>query len=330
MNMAQSNHKLRLLLIRQALIQKSDENHPLSLSDLIQLCYDHGLSAERKAIYDDLRALRESGLDILLTRQPKTGYFLADAPFETAELRLLIDAVQAASFISVKKTQQLIAKLSSLTNDYAAKKLLRTIAYPKNKASNENIFYTIDALQEAIDGHHPVSFLYFDMTVERQKQYRRSRFRYTLIPYAMIWENQRYYCIGMDQKHRGFSHYRIDKMDQLTLSTEVVEKQPFDCNEYISRIFRMYSGEAESVTLKVNRSLANAIFDQFGQEVLISEVTADSFLVHLTLSIAPPFLSWLFQFGNQIQVISPASLKETLKKTAQEVLQLYASEEKGS
>lgn len=321
--MKQGSQKQRILLIQQALKEHSDQNHPLTTAELVQYCFDHGIQSERKSIYDGLDTLRDFGMDIVYTLHPKRGYFLGNPLFQTAELKLLIDAVQASSFVSAKKSKLLIQKLSSLTSIHEAKRLTRQISYPKNKVMNERIFYTIDSLQQAIECDRPVSFLYFDITVQKQKQYRHHSRRYQLIPYAMVWENQRYYCIGYDQKHRSFSHYRIDKIDNLRILPDPIEKISFDLNEYTSRVFNMYQGKQENIILQVDIALANTIFDQFGQDVLISDVNEENFIIQFPMSIAPTLISWLFQFGQKIKVLSPDLLIEEMKKAASEVLALY-------
>lgn len=321
--MKQTKSKQRLLFVLKELYQNSDEKHPISCGELILRCSEQGFGCDRKAIYNDLQALEESGFDILYTRTPRQGYFLASRLFEAAELRLVRDSLQASRMISPKKKQRLFQKLSALGSKYDAVYLNAPSLPEENKTVNEGLFYTIDLLLKAIDENHPVSFYYYDLDLNRQKVYRRNKARYTLIPYALIWENQRYYCIGMDERHDNFSHWRIDKMDYLLVLDETASKRRFDLSEYSSRVFGMFQGPLENVVLRAERSLLNVIFDQFGQDVLISEVTETHFVVHLLIGVAPPLVSWLFQFEGRIEVLAPASFIETMKKTAQSVLSLY-------
>lgn len=321
--MTQSSNKHRLLLIQQALYQKSSESSPLSSSDLVQICYDAGIKAERKAIYSDIQALQDFGMDILFTRVPKQGWFIASRLFETAELKLLIDAVQASSFVTPSKTKQLTEKLSQLSSPDQAKQLVREIIYPKNKMANEQIFYSVDQIQQAISENKAIQFYYFDINVYRQKKYRKQKQKYSLVPYAMIWDNQRYYCIGYNRKHQNFIHYRIDKMENISLEEESSDKLPFDLQEYASRVFSMFHGENETLSLEVDHTLANVFFDQFGQDILISEVKEETFIVHLPISVSMTLIGWLLQFKDKVMVLSPDSVIDEIKKTAQSVLSLY-------
>ncbi len=315
--------KQRLLIILRSLQNLSHEHHPLSTSDLSQICYDQGIPTERRAIYDDIATLCDLGYDILQVRLPKHGYFLASQHFEQVELKLLMDAIISSSFISKAKTNQLIDKIANLTNIYDRKQLLQRLYYPQNKQQNEQIFYHLDTIQTAIAQKKAISFQYFDMSIKGQKKYRKQAKRYHLIPYTTVWNNQRYYCIGYHQKHHHFINFRIDKMDHIHIEEDAIEIPELELNTYLDSIFNMYQGEKLNVVLQVDLSLANVIFDQFGYSILISEVNDTHFVMQTHISIAPTFISWIFQFSDRIKVLQPQSLIDEVKKTAQAVLSQY-------
>lgn len=321
--MKKNDNRIRLLAVLEILQTYSDEKHPLSSTDILQYLSLQNISAEKKAIIKDIKALEEAGLDILFTHTPKQGYYLASRLFEKVELRLLIDAIQASSFISYAKSKQLIQKLTSLNSQYDAENLNSTII-DNNKSTNEKLFYSINELQNALQEKRAVSFLYFDLDIHKQKIYRKQKRRYTLIPYTTLWNNQRYYCIGYDTKHQSFSHYRIDKMEDIQLENIQLERPVFHLQEYISKhIFDMYQGKQDTVKLRVDLSLLNVIYDQFGQDILIYNIQENTFDIAVSVSISVTFISWLFNFGNKIQVLAPSSLIEQIKKTAHETLSLY-------
>ncbi len=319
------NQRSRILLILKLLQQKSDENHPISMPEIMQHCFDHGIQAERKAIYKDIETLNQLGYEILFTRHKKQGYFCSAPYFQSAELKLLIDAVFASSFLPKKKSKELVHKLTSLTNEFEQQSLLSQCYFPENKVGNERILYNIDTLQQAILQNQAITFQYFDITVNKQKKYRKQAKRYNLIPYATIWENQRYYCIGYYQKYQNFIHYRIDKMENIKLEPNTHEKIIFDLSEYTKHFLGMYSGNKENITLKVDIDLVNEVFDQFGQEVLISEVKDSTFTVNLVLTLSPTLLSWIVQFKDKITVLSPPSLIADIKNLATSLLKNYES-----
>lgn len=321
--MDKSDNRIRLLAVLKILVQYSDENHPLSSVDILQYLSEQNILAEKKAIVKDIKALEAAGLDILYTHSPKQGYYLSSRLFENVELGLLVDAIQSSSFISYQKAEELIQKLTSSNSIYDAENFKSTII-KHNKPTNQKLFYSINELQLALQQKRAISFLYFDFDIYKQKIYRKNSKRYSLIPYTTLWNNQRYYCIGYDIKHQSFAHYRIDKMDDIQLEGIALERPSFNYQEYASNnIFDMYQGKQETVLLRVDHSLLNVIYDQFGQDVLINNIQKDTFDLAVSVSISITFISWLFNFGNKIQVLGPLSLIEQIKKTAQEVLSLY-------
>lgn len=112
--------KLKLLYLADLLRRETDEDHALSMSDILSRLEELGVHAERKSIYDDLRALEDYGMDIIATRGRAGGYQLAHREFELPELKLLVDAVQSSKFLSVKKSRELIRKLEGLASRWEA------------------------------------------------------------------------------------------------------------------------------------------------------------------------------------------------------------------
>ena len=148
---ARASQKLKLLYIVNILKEQTDEEHPLNASEICEKLEGYGITAERKAIYSDIDALVDFGYDIINTRVPRRGYFLASRDFELPEIYLLSDAVRSADFVSPKKTRELIAKLDAMLSVHQAKKREKGIFInPKQKCNNEEIYYSIDKISDAI------------------------------------------------------------------------------------------------------------------------------------------------------------------------------------
>ena len=109
--MAVQTQKMKLLRIMQILLERTDENHIMSATDLLEALEEYGITAERKSIYSDIETLIFFGLDIVQQRGANSGYYIASREFEMPELKLLVDAVQSSKFITSKKSSELIAKL---------------------------------------------------------------------------------------------------------------------------------------------------------------------------------------------------------------------------
>lgn len=315
----QKYQKLKLLTLLKLLQEYTDRNHELRCDDLIQLLDQQGISAERKSIYTDLNILKEAGIE--LEYRPGRGYALIRRDFELAELKVLSDAVRASAFLTLSQTHRILDKLGAQCSCHERPLILEPEKTRPPRIENRSFLNNVDLILDSIRKNVEIEFRYFDITVRKEKQYRRQSRTYQLFPYALIWENQRYYCIAYSFHHQGFSHYRVDKMDQIRLKETPHTRLPFDLDAYSAKVFNMYSTAQENMTLRFNLSLANTVFDQFGTEVMVTRVTENDFDINVTTSTAPTFLGWLFQFGRQVQIIQPESLKAEMKKAALEVLQ---------
>jgi predicted DNA-binding transcriptional regulator YafY len=200
------------------LLEKTDEENTMTISDMIVELERYGITAERKSIYDDIEALRHYGIDIATRKSKTTDYFVASRVFELPELKLLVDAVQCSKFVTYKKSNELIKKIESLASSRQAMSLHRQV-YVANrvKAINENIYYNVDRLHVAIAENKQVSFKYFDYDIKKEKKYRKNGDLYFVSPYALSWDDENYYLITFSEKYNDFTHYRVDRMTNIEI-----------------------------------------------------------------------------------------------------------------
>ena len=267
--------KLKLLYLADLLRRETDEDHALSMSDILSRLEELGVHAERKSIYDDLRALEDYGMDIIATRGRAGGYQLAHREFELPELKLLVDAVQSSKFLSVKKSRELIRKLEGLASRWEAQSLQRQVyAVGRVKSMNESIYYSIDTIHTAISQDRQIAFRYFEWTMEKTVRYRRDGQLYERSPYALVWDDENYYLVAYDHTASppGIRHYRVDKMANLSVLEESrlgkATFDGFDMAQYAKQMFGMFGGAQQDVELRFAARLAGVVLDRFGKEVL--------------------------------------------------------------
>ncbi len=214
-----ANQKLKLLYLMQFLLEKSDENHPLTVQQMIDELACNDIKAERKTLYDDVEALRRFGLDVVAIRGKTTGYYIGSRDFEIPELKLLVDSVQSSKFITEKKTFDLIKKLESLASVYDARLLQRQV-YVRNrvKSMNESVYYNVDEISNAITQNRAVRFRYFDYTVTKERRFRKDGAWYEISPFSLMWDDENYYMLGYDAAAEKLKHYRVDKMTEISVS----------------------------------------------------------------------------------------------------------------
>lgn len=320
-----ANKKLKPLYLAQFLAQQTDEQHPKTMQDMLDHLERCGISAERKSIYDDLELLRAWGMDIQSVKGKHYGYFLGERDFQLPELKLLIDVVQASPFLTPGKSMELIGKLEQLTSRPQAHQLRRQV-YVMNRVRthNERLYYTVDGINAAINENRRISFRYFDWTVDGKKAYRRDGALYTTDPVALCVDRY-YYLVAYDAALGDYRHYRVDRMDALTVLDEPRCRLPenFDLGAYVKARFDMYRGATTTVSLRFSNSLLNAVIDRFGADAHMYADREDFFRLTAPVEVGPTFFGWLFQFGVQAELLGPSDVRKAFADHCRAVLAVY-------
>lgn len=309
------NQKLKLLYIVDILERESDEEHPMSMQALIDRLAEFDIKAERKAIYNDMDCLSEFGYDIIHIGGKNGGYYMGTRRFSMPELKLLVDAVQSSKFITVKKSRELISKLSDMVSRYESGQLNRQVdVFNRVKTMNESIYYNVDHLHRAMNSNHQITFKYFDLDYKKEKVLRHNGKIYRVSPWSLCWDNENYYLISYDDEISEIRHFRVDKMTDIRESKDMRKGKDvfseFDRADYSKQIFGMFSGTPEPITLRCTKSLAHVLFDRFGTDLSVRSVDEEGFEVTVKVVASRPFFSWVFQFGGDITVISPERVKK--------------------
>ena len=323
-----ANQKLKCLYLRQFLLENTDEAHPVTVSQMIDYLARHDIAAERKSIYDDIDGLRSYGLDIEYRKAQDGGYFIANREFQLPELKLLVDAVQSSKFLSLRKSNELIAKLEKLASRHEAQALRRQVYVTHRiKNMNESIYYNVDALHSAIAAGSRITFRYFDWDMNGKKKYRHEGKRYRISPWALLWDDENYYLVGYDAEHAERRHYRVDKMESITQTGEErLGKElfaGFDPAAYSRKVFGMYGGEPQKVTLRFESSMSNIVFDRFGRELILTPDREGGFTVTVEVVPSPQFFAWLTGLGAPVKILSPQPIVQQFCDYLQSILDVY-------
>jgi len=323
------NQKLKLLYILQLLTEKSDEQHPVPVSEIIRYLEMNAVLAERKSIYSDIEALRLYGLDILQQRGVNGGYYIANRDFELPELKLLVDSVQASKFITYKKTLALIRKIEGLSSSYEAR-LLNGQVYVKNriKSMNESIYYNVDEIHLAIARNSKICFKYVEYSIGKERVCRHGGAVYCISPFALTWDDENYYMIGYDGTAGIIKHFRVDKMTEIRVTGDkrdgVELFEDLDLASYCNMHFGMFTGKEEKVTLEFENSLVGAVIDRFGKDIAVIPSDGERFRIQTDVAVSPQFFGWLCAFGKGVCVIAPENVVEQMKRHVDGIAELYA------
>jgi len=321
--------KLKLLYIVKILMQNTDENHYLSMQELLSQLESYGVLAERKSVYSDIHLLQEFGYDID-TRKSKTngGYALLSNEFELAELKLLVDTVQASKFITKNKSKKLIDKLEKFTSKFQAKELNRQV-YVSNriKTENENIYYNVDCINQGIQHNKKIQFAYYVWNVASKMEMRKNGELYVVSPWALTFQEENYYLIAYDETNQMIKHYRVDKMKEISTTNEARigndEYKRFDLVSYCKKTFGMYGGTEETVTLKMPNAYVGVILDRFGKDVSIRELNNNEFTVRFLVNVSPLFYGWISGLGVNAFIISPEWVRKDYVEYLEEIRKQY-------
>ena len=321
--------KLKLLYITQYLMEKTDENHIATTTELIDYLASNGITAERKSIYTDIELLIDYGLDIVKVKGRPAGYQLVSRQFELAELKLLVDAVQASKFITSKKSRELIGKLETLCSKKEARQLHRQVVVTnRTKAVNENIYYNVDQIYSAIAGNVKIRFLYFEWNVKKEMQLRHDGAFYEVSPWLLTWDDENYYLIAYDDESRMIEQYRVDKMLKLSLSDKKRQGKEqfenFDIAAYSKKTFGMFAGEEKMVTLSCKTNLIGVIIDRFGNEASLRENGEGFVLVRVKVAVSRQFFGWLTGLSDAVKIVGPKETAEEYRSYLEEILTNYS------
>ena len=312
--------KVKLLALWEMLSQDSDRLHPLGTNEIIERLEAKNIPCDRRTLVQDINALREYGYEVLEEKVGKqNGYYMDDRRFSLGELKILIDAVQAASFITDKKTKELIEKIADLGGSNRARIMQSNLVYfNTRKHSNESILYNVDHLEKALIQKTQVSFLYFDLNENHERVYRKEKQKYVVDPVALVFMEDNYYLMCYSDAHEKVVNYRVDRMVEVTAldtpvcaEAQIPEKQ---IAAYTGQTFKMFGGEPETVTLQFGNNLIGVVYDKFGENTKMTRIDADTCSARVTVQISPTFWGWLFQFAGEMQITEPEYLIERYKK----------------
>lgn len=309
--MTQENwQKYKLLKLLELLRNHTDEQHPLTTSKLCQQLIDMGISCERRTLSKDIALLNDIGYEIMWCWVGKEkGYYIEDRSFSIPELKILIDAVQAANFITNKKTAELIDKIAELGGSHKAEILKSNmVCFNTHKHSNEAIYYNVGFLEEAIQQHKKVKFYYYDLDENGEKVYRREHHHYVVEPIALIYNEDNYYLMIYSSLHDNTANYRVDRMEQVEMIDEIISDKAIKIHEEFDyrseQMFKMYSGPTEEVVIEFDTKLIGVIYDKFGENTKMMRY-ADKCIATVKVQVSPVFFGWLFQFAGQLRILSP-------------------------
>lgn len=313
------NQRLKLLYLLKILSEETDDNHGLTVKEITAKLNAYTITADRKTMYTDFETLRNYGVDIIHVKNGRdTYYHIGTRKFELPELKLMVDSVQSAKFLSARKSRELIKKIESLGSKYDAKHLQRQVwISDRIKTMNESIYYNVDTLHEAINADRQVRFHYYQWNVNKEMELRKGGAWYKVSPWGLMWDDENYYLVAFDAEDQKIKHYRVDKMVKLQITeqerTGGEEFKEFNLPKYTKSLFGMFGGEPTTVTLEGRNELVGVVIDRFGKDITIAKKDDEHFLAKVNVAVSRQFLGWVFAIGDGMKITAPESVVEQMR-----------------
>jgi predicted DNA-binding transcriptional regulator YafY len=317
--MTTNNMKKRLLYLMKRLYETTDENNQMTTHDLMDFLDSEGISTDRKTLRSDLRVMIECGYDIIVVNSKPNRYYWGSRSFEIPELKLLIDAVVSSRFITAKKSEELIKKLTLLASRGQQADLQCNVYVADHvKQNSQVVFYIIDRINDAINKQLRITFKYTEYTMEKKRVFKNKGEIYELSPYALYWNEDFYYVVGWSDKHGNVSAFRIDRMEEVEITEERAAPRPYNFNirDYSRKIVKMFGGQIERVRLECDNDMMKYIIDRFGDDIKTEVKSEDKFVAETDVALSPTFYSWVFQFAGKIRITEPETAVDEMRDMA--------------
>ncbi|MBQ9744639.1 MAG: WYL domain-containing protein [Clostridia bacterium] len=332
--MQENSRKIKLLKLWELLKNETDEQHPMDTVEIIERLGKEGILVDRKILYSDIELLNNYGYEVMKDRSKRNRYYVMDRGFDLPEIRILMDAVQASAFVTEKKTEELIGKIASLAGSKKGEALKKNVVrFSSVKSLNELIFYSVDTIATAIIEGKRISFNYFSIDAHKEKSYRTERNNpnkiklYKVNPVATVFDNDQYYLVCYDDKHKGLANYRIDRMERVRILEEPItenkEVEKIDIAKRNRQMFGMFGGDTHTVTFHADKSILDVIFDKFGNKIELFEAKDGKLSCKADVQIGPMFIAWCCSFGDRLKVVSPPSVVKAVKEHLTKTLAQY-------
>lgn len=329
--MAEVTNTTKILALKKIFFEETDEEHKLAVTELIeklQLSLETNDPIDKKRIKRYIESLNESGFEIIQEEEKygKIVYSHQSRLFETYELRILVDAILSARFVTEAQANNLIDKLNQLTSKHLAKALPSPIKYNK---SMDHIYYRtkvyIDQLHHAIEEKKVITFKYGKYTIDLNFELNRNGQEYVYHPYGLIWDQGFYYLIGQKDNKDGLSNYRVDKMREVNVLDQRYKSKEYNIDEYLHINFHMFSGQGEWVEIEFrDKGLINPIIDKFGLNADIKKVDENIFILKTKAIVSDGFYNWLRGWGSKAKILSPPTLVQHMQEEVEKMNQLYS------
>ena len=323
-----TNQKFKFIYLMKIMQEKTDDEHSLTMPQIMEELERYDVTAERKSIYADFQDMTDKfGVEIIKEQIGRETYYHVGArEFELAEVKLLIDAIQSSKFITQTKSRELITKIKSFVSEHQAKQLQRQVYInDRVKTMNESVYYNVDDIHTAINQNKKIRFKYYKWDINKKLVPRHNGDWFVVSPWTLTWDDENYYMVAFDNLDHKIKHYRVDKMMRISIEEEKRDGKEafknFDMAEYSKATFGMYQGQKTKVKIRLANNMCGIFIDRFGKEISFRPIDDEHSELHVDVNVSPQFFGWIFSLGKDVKVVGPEEVVEELRAKTKEFLE---------
>ena len=323
-----TNQKFKFTYLMKIMLTKTDDEHGLTMPQIMEELEKYDVTAERKSIYTDFQDMTDKfGVEIIKEQIGReTYYHVGSREFELAEVKLLIDAIQSSKFITQTKSRELITKVKGFVSEHQAKQLQRQVYInDRVKTMNESVYYNVDNIHTAINENKKIRFKYYKWDINKKLVPRHNGDWFVVSPWALTWDDENYYMVAFDNLDHKIKHYRVDKMMRISIEGEKRDGKEafnnFDMAEYSKTTFGMYQGKKTKVKIRLSNYMCGVFIDRVGKDIIFLPIDEEHSEVYVDVNVSPQFFGWIFGLGKDVKVTGPSEVVEQLKEYARAFLE---------
>ncbi|MGN0385133.1 MAG: helix-turn-helix transcriptional regulator [Lachnospiraceae bacterium] len=323
-----TNQKFKFTYLMKIMQEKTDDEHSLTMPQIMEELEKYDVTAERKSIYTDFQDMTEKfGVEIIKEQIGReTYYHVGSREFELAEVKLLIDAIQSSKFITQTKSRELIAKIKSFVSEHQAKQLQRQVYInDRVKTMNESVYYNVDDIHTAINQNKKIRFKYYKWDINKKLVPRHNGDWFVVSPWALTWDDENYYLVAFDDLDHKIKHYRVDKMMHISIEEEKRNGKEafknFDMAEYSKATFGMFRGQKARVKIQFANYMCGVFIDRFGKDISFRPIDDEHSELQVDVNVSPQFFGWIFSLGKDVKVVGPDEVVEQMREAAKGFLE---------
>lgn len=319
-----------ILYILNVLKKYSDEDHKMSISELKEKIKEiYGEDIDPRTIKRNINLLQQKfGYDISTYNDNRQGYYISNDPdtdFEPGEIRAIIDTFSYSTFIEEKVAKDIIKKCKKLQTIYENEKIKNYKIYsPKGKTTNKEVIKNIEDIANSIINKNKVYFEYWKYCIVGDKIKKQIVSTPKVSPYAIIYDKQQFYMLGIKEGNNEFFHYRLDRIKNLIELSERVQinKSEKEIEQYAETSVEVFSGEETEIEAECPEYLLGEVIEKFGKKVELRPIDDNTFRMKLSAN-SFGFKLWAMRNLDIVTVTKPQSLVKEIKDIIEDAKKRY-------